>query len=156
MLDKSLAHYLACAALASAALAVTAPPAAETLAADVTAANLPLFDFETVQLTDNAVAAIRENADFAEYASHIDFEDSSNSTLSVRARRARRALRCKVMPGDDLYPSRVAWDVFNVLLGGALQKIVPIGSACYKDSGYGNYDAARCANLVKNVDAEEI
>ena len=156
MLEKLLTHYLACAALASATLAVTAPPAAETLAPDVTAANLPLFDFETVQLTDNAVAAIRENADFAEYASHINFEDTSNSTLSVRARRARRALRCKTMPGDDSYPSKAAWDVFDVLLGGALQKIVPIGSPCYKDSVYGNYDAASCANLVKNLDAEEI
>lgn len=156
MLDKSFARYLACAALASAALAVAVPPAAETLAADVTPANLPLFDFETVQLTDNVVAAIRDNADFGEYASHFEFEDTSNSPLSVRARRARRAPRCKTMPGDDLYPSKAAWDTFDILLGGALEKIVPIGSPCYNNSAYGNYDAAKCADLIKNFDVEEI
>ncbi|EDU42037.1 FAD binding domain containing protein [Pyrenophora tritici-repentis] len=156
MLDMLLTRYLAYAALASATFAITVPPAAETLAADVTPANLPLFDFEAVQLTDSAVAAIREDAKFAEHASHFDFEDTSNSTLSVRARRARRALRCKTMPGDGLYPSGAVWDAFDALLGGALQKVVPIGSPCYKNSVYGNYDAAKCADLVKNFDAEEI
>lgn len=156
MLDMLLTRYLAYAALASATFAITVPPAAETLAADVTPANLPLFDFEAVQLTDSAVAAIREDAKFGEHASHFDFEDTSNSTLSVRARRARRALRCKTMPGDGLYPSGAVWDAFDALLGGALQKVVPIGSPCYKNSVYGNYDAAKCADLVKNFDAEEI
>ncbi|RMZ72686.1 Restculine oxidase [Pyrenophora seminiperda CCB06] len=156
MLEKSFTRYLASAALALAAFAATVPPAAETLFADVTPANFSLFDFEAVQLTENIVAAIRGNAGFAEYASHFEFEDTSNSTLPVRARRARNAHRCKTMPGDELYPSKAVWDVFNVLLGGALQKIVPIGSPCYKNSGYSNYDAAKCADLVRNFDVEEI
>ncbi|CAA9964908.1 FAD binding domain containing protein [Pyrenophora teres f. maculata] len=156
MLDMLLTRYLTYAPLTSVAFAVTVPPAAETLAADVMPANLPLFDFEAVQLTDSAVAAIRKDAKFAQYASHFEFENASNSTLSERARRARRALRCKTMPGDGLYPSNAAWDAFDALLGGALQKVIPIGSSCYKNSVYSNYDAAKCADLVKNFDAEEI
>lgn len=157
MLAKFFTLSLACAAFASAQSASLAvSPAAETLAATVTPANLPLFDSETIQLTDNVVAALRQNSDFADYASLVEFEDSANSTLSMRTRRARRALRCKTMPGDDLYPSKAEWDVFDKLLGGALEKIVPIASPCYKDSEYDNYDAAKCATLVKNFDAEEL
>ncbi|CAN9201090.1 unnamed protein product [Alternaria alternata] len=157
MLARSFTVSLACAALAfaqSASLAVS--PAAETLAAKITPAELPLFDGEAIQLTDDVVAALQQNPDLAEYAPLYEFEDSSNSTLSVRARRTRRALRCKTMPGDELYPSKAAWSVFDTLLGGALEKIVPIGSSCYKKSEYDNYDAAKCANLVKNFDQEEI
>lgn len=140
----------------NASAVVSTSPAAETLAANVTPANLPLFDTEAVQLTDRVVAALREHNEYAEYASLFDFGDSLESTPSARTRRARRSPRCKTMPGDALYPSKSGWSVFNALLGGALQKIIPIGSPCYKQSQYNNYDAARCAELVKNFDAEEI
>ena len=60
------------------------------------------------------------------------------------------------MPGDLLYPGKLLWGVFDLLLGGALEKIVPIGSSCYKTSEYNNYDAAKCADLVENFDSEEI
>ena len=109
MLARSFTVSLACAALAFAQSAsLTVPPAAETLAAKITPAELPLFDGETIQLTDDVVATLLQNPDLAEYASLYEFEDSSNSTLSVRARR------------------------------GALEKIVPIGSSCYKKSEYDN------------------
>jgi hypothetical protein len=159
MLAKSFILSLAYAALAtaqSASLTFSVEPAAETLATEVTSANVALFDVEAVQLTDDVVSTLQENPDLAEYASLFEFEDSSNSTVSARTRRARRSLRCKTMPGDLLYPSKVAWGVFDLLLGGALEKIVPIGSPCYKKSQYGNYDAEKCASLVKNFDAEEI
>jgi hypothetical protein len=117
---------------------------------------VPLFDEEAVQLTDNIVADLQANADLAEYASLFEFADSANSTMSARARRVRKSLRCKTMPGDLLYPSKLVWGIFDLLLGGALEKIVPIGSPCYKKSEYNNYDAAKCASLVQNVDAEEI
>jgi hypothetical protein len=159
MLAKSFALSLAYAALATAQSAsptLSVAPAAETLAVDVTSANVALFDFEAVQLTDDVVSTLQANPDLAEYASLFEFEDSSNSTLSARTRRARRSLRCKTMPGDLMYPNQTAWNVFDLLLGGALEKIVPIGSSCYKNSEYNNYDAAKCANLVKNFDAEEI
>jgi hypothetical protein len=162
MLAKSFVISLACAALTT-AQSSTAPsftasvaPAAETVAADSTPANVPLFEEETVQLTDSVVADIQNNPDLAEYASLFEFEDSENSTLSARTRRGRRSLRCKTMPGDFLYPGKLAWGVFDLLLGGALEKIVPIGSPCYKKSEYNNYNAAKCASLVANYDAEEI
>jgi hypothetical protein len=159
MLTRSFTLSLACAVVAtaqSASLTASIAPAAETLATDVTPANIALFDVETVQLTDNVIAAMQENPELAEYASLFEFGDNSNSTLSARTHRARRSRRCKTMPGDLLYPSKPVWDIFDRLLGGALEKIVPIGSPCYKNSKYNNYDAAKCADLVENVGAEEI
>ncbi|KAF1936329.1 FAD-binding domain-containing protein [Clathrospora elynae] len=42
----------------------------------------------------------------------------------------------KTMPGDLLYLGKITRRVFDLLLGGALEKIVPIGSPCYKKSYY--------------------
>lgn len=159
MLARSITFSLAYAgftAAQSATLAFSVPPAAETLATYVTPANLALFGVEAVQLTDDVVSSMQQSPELAEYASLFEFEDSSNSSLSTRTRRARRSLRCKTMPGDLLYPGKLLWGVFDLLLGGALEKIVPIGSSCYKTSEYNNYDAAKCADLVENFDSEEI
>lgn len=162
MLAKSFTLSLACAAIASAQSSVapsftaSVAPAAETVASDATPANVALFDTETVQLTDNVVSDLQANPDVAEYAALFEFEDSSNSTLSARARRVRKSLRCKTMPGDLLYPSKIVWGVFDLLLGGALEKIVPIGSPCYKKSEYNNYNAEKCASLVANYNQEEL
>ncbi|KAF1846543.1 uncharacterized protein K460DRAFT_417601 [Cucurbitaria berberidis CBS 394.84] len=160
MLAKSFTLSLACAALATAqssavpSLTASVAPAAETVAVDTTPANVPLFKAEVVQLTDNVVADIQNNPDLTKYASLFEFEDSKNSTLSDRARRVRRSYRCKTMPGDFLYPGQFVWGIFDLLLGGALEKIIPIGSVCYKQSEYNNYDAAKCAALVQGVEAE--
>lgn len=162
MLTKSFTLSLACAALATAqssavpSFTASVAPAAETVAADATPANVALFDTEAVQLTDNVVSDLQNNPDVAEYASLFEFEDSSNSSQSARARRIRKSLRCKTMPGDLLYPSKLVWGVFDLLLGGALEKIVPIGSPCYKKSEYNNYNAAKCASLVADYNKEEI
>lgn len=161
MLTKSFTLSLACAAVATAqspavpSFTASVAPAAETVAAD-TPANVALFDTEAVQLTDNVVADLQNNPDVAEYASLFEFEDSSNSTLSARTRRVRKSLRCKTMPGDLLYPNKLVWGVFDLLLGGALEKIVPIGSPCYKKSEYNNYNAEKCASLVANYNTEEL
>jgi hypothetical protein len=140
--------------LAQGSLASTVP-AAEVVS-DATPANVPLFDLETYQLTDNVVTELYNSPDLSEYASLFEFEDSSNSTVSARARRVRKALRCKTMPGDALYPNETTWGIFDGLLGGALEKIVPIGSPCYTTSEYNNYDADKCAALVRNYNKEEI
>ncbi|PSN64799.1 FAD binding domain-containing protein [Corynespora cassiicola Philippines] len=161
MLTKSFAAPLAYAALAAAqssapSFTASVAPAAETVAADATPANAQLFDVETVQLTENVISQLQSDPDTAEYASLFEFEDTENSTLSERSRRARRSLRCKTMPGDFLYPSKLVWGLFDLLLGGALEKIVPIGSVCYQDTEYNNYDAERCAYITEHFDAEEI
>lgn len=106
-------------------------------------------------MTDSVIAELRANADVAKYASLFNFGDA-NSTASLDTRHARRAPRCKTMPGDALYPSKLVWGLLDLLLGGALEPIVPIGSPCYPESQFNNYDAERCAYLVKNFDAEEI
>jgi hypothetical protein len=161
MLTQSFTLSLAFAALATAQTAVpsftaSVAPAAETVASDSTPANAPLFSAETVQLTDDVVTELQNNPDVAEYASLFEFEDSANSTASARVRRARRSLRCKTMPGDALYPSKLVWGLTNLLLGGALQPIVPIASPCYVESEYNNYDAQRCEFLVKNLGSEKL
>lgn len=162
MLAKSFALSLACAISASAqsseipSFTASVAPAAETVAVDSTSAKVPLFQEEAIQLTDNAVTKIQANPDLAEYASLFEFEDSSNSSVNARARRVRRSQRCKTMPGDLLYPGKLVWGLFDLLLGGALEKIIPIGSPCYKKSEYNNYDATRCEYLVKNYNAEEL
>jgi hypothetical protein len=161
MLAHSFTLSLAFAALARAQSAVpsftaSVAPAAETVASDSTPANAPLFSAETVQLTDNVVTGLQNNPDVAEHASLFEFADSANSTASARVRRARRSLRCKTMPGDALYPSKSVWGLTNLLLGGALQPIVPIASPCYLESKYNNYDAQRCEFLVKNYNSEKL
>lgn len=132
---------------------VSIAPAAETVTSKITRANTPLFQSETIQLSDSVISHLQANPFIAEYASLFDFEDSSKS----RARRIRNSSRCKTMPGDLLYPQKAVWDIFNLLLGGdALEKIIPIGSPCYKVSEYNNYDAERCASLIQKSDQEEI
>lgn len=159
-MSKSFILFLACAALATAQSTVpsftaSVAPAAETVSSTSTPANVPLFDIETVQLTDDVISQLQINEDVAEYASLFDFGDA-NSTTALRSRHARYAQRCKTMPGDALYPNKLVWEVFDLLSGGALEPIVPIASPCYPNSKYNNYDAERCAYLVKNLDAEEI
>jgi len=156
-MSKSFIISLACTALATAQGSVPSftgsiAPAAETVASTSTPANVPLFETEALQLTDNVVAELQSNEDVAEFASLFAFGD----TDSTATRRARSTQRCKTMPGDALYPNEDVWKVFDLLSGGALEPIVPIGSPCYPKSAYNNYDAERCAYLVKNFDAEEI
>jgi hypothetical protein len=155
---RSFILSLACAALATAqssapSITVSISPAAETVTTTSTPANVPLFDIETIQLTENVVYELRGNPDVTKYASLFEFGDANSTT--ARSRRAQ-AQRCKTMPGDALYPSKLVWSIFDQLSGDALEPIVPIGSPCYRDSVYNNYDAERCAFLVKSFDQEEI
>ena len=153
-MSRSFILSLACAALATAqSRTVYVSPAAETITTTSTPANVPLFDIETIQLTDDVVSKLHGNPDVAKYASLFEFGDVNSA--AVRSRRAQ-AQRCKTMPGDALYPSKLVWSIFDRLSGDALEPIVPIGSPCYRDSIYNNYDAERCASLVKNFDQEEI
>ncbi|KAJ4309494.1 hypothetical protein N0V94_008902 [Neodidymelliopsis sp. IMI 364377] len=144
-MSRSFILSLTCAALVTAQSVVPSftaavAPVAETITTISTPANVPLFEAETVQLTDDAVAELQSNPIVAEYANLFEFGDA-NSTASARARHARRAVRCKTMPGDTLYPSKLIWGLVDLLLDGALEPIIPIGSPCYPKSEYNNYDA---------------
>lgn len=155
-MSRSFVLSLACAALATAQSSATLSiaPAVETVTAS-TPANVPLFSIESIQLTDKVVSGLQDNPDVAEFASLFNFGDA-NTTADARSRQTRSVQRCKTMPGDALYPSKLLWSVFDLLSGGALEPIVPIGSPCYPNSAYKNYNAERCAFLVKNYDQEEI
>jgi hypothetical protein len=162
MLTKSFTLSLAWAVIATAQSSIfpsfttSSAPAAETVALDSNDANVPLFAVEAVQLTDNVITAIQNNPDLAQYASLFEFEDSLDSAVSARMRRVRKSLRCKTMPGDLIYPQKAVLGLFDLLLGGALEKIVPIGSPCYQNSEYNNYNAEQCASLVRDYNKEEI
>lgn len=74
----------------------------------------------------------------------FDFE-SSNGT-SQTTKRATSS-QCKTYPGDTLYPDAIVWDVFNLLLGGALIQDVPLSSVCYET--WDNYDSALCEYITE-------
>jgi hypothetical protein len=133
-------------AVAPAATTVESPP-------DV---SVPLFEEETTQLTDDVVAELLEDDQVKQFASLFAFEDT-NATESAQRRRVRRLFsRCKTAPGDLLWPSNLAWSVFDLLIGGALEPITPIASPCYPKSEYKNYNKAKCQSIVDNWDVDSL
>lgn len=122
-------------------------PAATEVPTDSTDAGFPLFEAETTQLTDAVVADILNTPEIKEYA-HLFVFDNATSQVSKRATRQRRLGKCKSSPGDPLYPSNLVWGIFDLLLGGALEPIVPLASFCYEDSEFNNYDADKCAAVT--------
>lgn len=108
-----------------------------------------LFSTETLQLTEDVLANLTNLQ-----LSHIFvFGFPSNSMTdddvgSKRAAAAAAARSCKTYPGNVLWPSPIVWRVFDLLLGGALIKTVPLASPCYHD--YGDYNAAQCVWLAAN------
>ncbi|KAF2279781.1 FAD binding domain-containing protein [Westerdykella ornata] len=118
-------------------------------------AGVKLFTEETLQITDEVVNELLTNEETAEYADLFAFADSTlGDEGSATSQRRRRRLRrqqssgCKSTPGDPRWPNAERWDVFNRLLGGALEKVVPIASVCYPNSEFNNYDAAQCAKIT--------
>lgn len=73
----------------------------------------------------------------------FEFADSLES-----ARTDKRSLfpKCKVFPGDLLWPVQSVWKLFNLLTGDALIKTVPIGAVCYTNNEH--YDADKCQEIL--------
>ncbi|ORX98821.1 hypothetical protein BCR34DRAFT_576891 [Clohesyomyces aquaticus] len=128
-------------------------PAATTVPPTDTSAGVQLFKAETVQLTDEVVATLNRsgNANVAEYA-HLFAFDAPDSV----ARKRQRSGSCKSAPGDASWPCKIAWDVLDILLGGALSPIVPIASPCYTNSAYHDYDATKCAAIISGWTSENL
>lgn len=97
---------------------------------------------ETLQLTD-AVITNLSSLSLSEIALFA-FADS-NTTTTKRA--TASSDDCKSFPGDSSWPADLAWDVLDLLTGGALIKTVPLASPCYHD--WGNYDATECAYITE-------
>ena len=51
--------------------------------------------------------------------------------------------KCKVFPGDALWPAQSVWNSFNTTTGGALIKTVPLAAPCHNDWPQ-VYDNATC------------
>ncbi|KAK1972883.1 FAD binding domain-containing protein [Colletotrichum sublineola] len=120
--------------------ASTVAPAAVIADAPVVVTAAGLFAEEKTQLTDAVLANL--TALELSNITLFSFEDSSSV--------AKRSLfgRCKTYPGDILYPTELVWNIFDLLLGGALTKTVPQASVCYND--FGNFDKAKCDFLTAN------
>jgi hypothetical protein len=99
-------------------------------------AGAPLFTYEQLQLTEQALSASTPNHTAL-------FTFAKNSSLNTRAHD-----ECKVYPGDAAWPSRLVWTLFDELLGGALIKTVPLASVCY--SSWSEYDADECTTITDN------
>lgn len=123
-----------CSADVAAADSSNVSVAAETVAVDT---NATYFDFETVQLTNNSLSELN--------ASTLALFGFSDEEASVNTERSTAS--CRVSPGDKLWPNTLVWSLFDLLLGKALIKTVPLASPCYNGQ---YYDAGKCADLTAN------
>ncbi|GIC86651.1 uncharacterized protein Aud_003025 [Aspergillus udagawae] len=92
--------------------------AAQSVSSNSTTAGASLFPAETLQLTDAVLANI-------------------SSTIRTRP----SSLRLTIIYGR---PSGT-WELFDLLLGGALVKTVPLAASCY--SSWPEYDAVECETV---------
>ncbi|KAF1955959.1 FAD binding domain-containing protein [Byssothecium circinans] len=149
MRTSYIVYFASAAALTSAQSASSTTlriaPAATTVPADQTDAKVPLLDTEVVQVTDEVITDLLSNNETAEYADLFAFADSNVKTDAAQRRSLlRQSSNCKTAPGDLLWPSKPVWNVFDLLLGGALNEVVPLASVCYPKSEFNNYDKAKC------------
>lgn len=114
----------------------TLSPATTTVVSTATPA---LFSNEVVQLTDGVLENVAAAINNESISSLFSFD--SDSTASKRSTRA-----CKLLPGDALWPITFIWDIFDILLGGALIKSTPLAAVCYPE--WPEYDAAKCASVT--------
>ncbi|EFX03801.1 FAD-binding domain containing protein [Grosmannia clavigera kw1407] len=106
-----------------------------------TNASTAYFPFEAQQLTDavlsNLTAVNLTSSDL------FAFADATNSPV------VKRSGLCRLLPGDQLYPSTAVWDVLGLLLGpDVLIKTVPLASPCY--TSWDNEDEEHCSFITNN------
>lgn len=116
--------------------------AEEQVAADSSASGIEYFTYETVQLTDSAVSNLTATVEDVD-ASIFAFGDAEDEALRKRALSS-----CKLHPDDSLWPSKLVWNVFDLLLGGRLIEAVPLSAVCYPD--WPQYDEDKCDIVTAN------
>jgi hypothetical protein len=121
-------------------------PAATSVPA-VSVAGAPLQQPETLQLTDGVVERLFAENRTADFAKYFAFENSTGTT-QIQTTSINEAA-CRTFPGDPTWPKDLVWDIFNLLLGGALIPTVPIAASCY-DTQWGKKDATECTNVANN------
>ena len=116
-------------------LATPGEAAAAQKVSSVSGAGAPLFESETIQLTEHVIATLN-----ASHAALFDFGNSSSCASK------RSTGGCKVFPGDQAWPSNFIWELFNNYLGDALIKTVPLAASCY--SSWPEYDLTKCKSVT--------
>ena len=95
-----------------------------------------LFGFETLQLVEDSLEQLDEsNRTLFEFADEEDIDALAKRTF----------FKCKVFPGDWLWPAKWTWKIFDLLSGGALIKTVPQAISCYEGPAY---DKEKCEYLT--------
>ncbi|KAB5517379.1 hypothetical protein GE09DRAFT_1045451 [Coniochaeta sp. 2T2.1] len=122
--------------LLNAVLALVLLQVADQVAAAPSCACARRFDWEEERLTDAAIANISKQ------------DVSSGSLFSFGSDAPDASHGCKVLPGDDLWPAKDVWDVFNATLGGALIQTVPLAAPCYNN--WPERDAATCQYVTEH------
>jgi len=114
-------------------------PAAATVP-NTPAAGASLQAAEKLQLTDEVIERLETEEATSNYAKYFKFGNGDAPAYSAS---------CKTFPGDDAWPKDTTWDMFNVLLDGALIPTKPIAASCY-DTRWGKKDAAACSDVINN------
>ncbi|KAH8895310.1 FAD-binding domain-containing protein [Thozetella sp. PMI_491] len=104
----------------------TLAPALAVVAPDSTDSSVDYFEFETSQLTDGVLANLTDVG--LSGVDQFEFADSASSSA-----RRRTTTACKAWPGTPGWPADLVWDIFDLLLGGALVKTVPLAAPCFDD-----------------------
>jgi hypothetical protein len=134
-------YWLVSLTFLAAASASTLNEASTVVSDAVSNSSSPLFPSEYIQLTDEVIANLTA-IDLGEAAL---FGFDSDNTISSRT----SALSCKTYPGDKLWPSKLTWWIFNILLGDRLIKTVPLAAPCY-DGWPSVENAALCTTITNN------
>lgn len=104
-------------------------------------AGIPLFLWESEQLTSNRLAELKENDVIGQHGRV--FENALDTSVPKPP-----SGFCKAFPGDASWPDPKLWEALGVALGeGALIANKPIGAVCYKNSEV--HDEGRCQELLK-------
>ncbi|KAK9423322.1 hypothetical protein SUNI508_04216 [Seiridium unicorne] len=118
-------------------------PAEEQVATDSSALGVDYFGFEAIQLTDSIISNLSTSIQNISDADIFSFGNSDDVAL-----RRRTFTSCKLHPDDRLWPSKIMWTLFNLVLGGRLIEAVPLSAVCYPD--WPQYDEAKCEVVTAN------
>ncbi|CAK43437.1 restculine oxidase precursor [Aspergillus niger] len=143
-LSRGLAiSMVAPAAYAQATRAVASLSAAAATVTTSPSAAPPLFPWEKVQLTENALARVDTALNNQSLSRIFAFGagDSANNSGTPQH-------SCKVMPGDATWPTESTWNIFDQLLGGGLLKPAPLAASCYPD--WPEYNTEQCSEITSN------
>ncbi|ROT35392.1 FAD-binding domain-containing protein [Sodiomyces alkalinus F11] len=130
-------------------IAAATGPAADKLSAGSSFAPAELFEAETIQLTDESLASLAGSFD------NLEIFDFADGKIAKRDEDAEEELDCKVFPGDPEWPSEATWDLFNILIDGALRKPLPLASVCY-DGAWGPVDQAECERVASQWQTSQL